>query len=274
MANFVINDTRTDYMGFLSDFLETTDPQSLELHPELVSDGDCVAAPGREYVVYSQNGSSTNFDLDLSAAAGRTLDCRFYNPRNGQFGSIFQRTGGGIGSFTKPDSNDWVLHIAAPPAQATSPNPMDQATGIDTSPDLSWLPAEGAVSYNVYFGETESPSFQANQSSTTFHVADLDMCTTSYWRVDAVNAYGITTGQLWSFTTVSVPGDFDCDHDVDQEDFGHLQACLTGSGELQVDPNCQDAILDGDGNVDGGDLAIFQGCMSGANVPPDPDCAE
>jgi hypothetical protein len=32
--------------------------------------------------------------------------------------------------------------------------------------------------------------------------------------------------------------------------------------------------LDGDGNVDLGDFDVFQGCMSGENVPADPDCGD
>src|SRR5262249_50637255 len=35
------------------------------------------------------------------------------------------------------------------------------------------------------------------------------------------------------------PGDFDCDQDVDQTDFAHLQLCLTGLG-IAVSAPCQD----------------------------------
>jgi hypothetical protein len=76
----------------------------------------CLADSGREYVVYSRIGSSATFNLDVSAATGKILDCRFYNPRDGKFLSTFQRTGGSsTESFTKPDTEDWVLHIVARP---------------------------------------------------------------------------------------------------------------------------------------------------------------
>ncbi|MHC4798846.1 MAG: PKD domain-containing protein, partial [Planctomycetota bacterium] len=65
-----------------------------------------------------------------------------------------------------------------------------------------------------------------------------------------------------------IPGDFDFDLDVDQEDFGHLQFCMTGSGFPQNDPNCQDAKLDTDEDVDSTDFGLFQACMRGANNPP------
>jgi hypothetical protein len=75
------------------------------------------------------------------------------------------------------------------------------------------------------------------------------------------------------FTTRGV-GDFDRDGDVDQEDFGHFQACLSGPGIPQDAAECQDALLDGDEDVDNDDYEIFKACMSGANIPFDPFCAE
>ncbi len=66
--------------------------------------------------------------------------------------------------------------------------------------------------------------------------------------------------------------DFDGDCDVDQEDFGHLQVCLSGPSIPQDDPECQDAKLDADNDVDRDDFVIFEGCLSGADVPADPAC--
>lgn len=70
-----------------------------------------------------------------------------------------------------------------------------------------------------------------------------------------------------------IPGDFDKDGDVDQSDFGHLQACLSGNGVAQNDPACQDARLDTDADVDLSDLFLFQTCAGGANRPPAETCA-
>ncbi len=70
----------------------------------------------------------------------------------------------------------------------------------------------------------------------------------------------------------SLTADFDQDGDVDGEDVGHLEACLSGPGVAQTDPDCLDALMDEDDDVDQEDLAVAQGCMSGANVPGDPDC--
>jgi hypothetical protein len=72
---------------------------------------------------------------------------------------------------------------------------------------------------------------------------------------------------------VTAPGDLDGDGDVDMEDFGIFQACLTGSGIPQTDPDCLKARLDGDEDVDEHDLAILQNCFSGPNKRADRNCA-
>jgi murein DD-endopeptidase MepM/ murein hydrolase activator NlpD len=72
----------------------------------------------------------------------------------------------------------------------------------------------------------------------------------------------------------TVPADFDRDGDVDQEDFGRLQACLSGAGVPQNVPACVNARLDSDEDVDAGDVAIFQRCLSGPDVPANPNCAQ
>ena len=68
-----------------------------------------------------------------------------------------------------------------------------------------------------------------------------------------------------------IDADFDDDGDVDQEDFGHLQACLSGPDVPQTDPNCQDALLDEDSDVDQDDFGLFQVRISGPAVPAGPE---
>jgi hypothetical protein len=69
------------------------------------------------------------------------------------------------------------------------------------------------------------------------------------------------------------PGDFDGDGDVDQKDFAHMQACLSGATVAQNNEECQNAKLDGDSDVDQDDLVIFLGCLSGPGSPADVNCA-
>jgi len=68
-----------------------------------------------------------------------------------------------------------------------------------------------------------------------------------------------------------IPGDFNHDGDVDMEDYGHLQACMTGSA-AQNDPACQDARLAGNAGVGPADLTVFKKCFGGPNLPPPATC--
>jgi hypothetical protein len=65
--------------------------------------------------------------------------------------------------------------------------------------------------------------------------------------------------------------DYDGDSDADQDDFGHFQVCLSGSGQTPA-AGCDDADLDGDRDVDDVDLASFLACMRGAHMPLPGDC--
>jgi hypothetical protein len=83
-------------------------------------------------------------------------------------------------------------------------------------------------------------------------------------RADNFEAYVVPGGIL--------SGDFDVDGDVDQKDFGHFQACISGDNNEQTDIQCFDALLDSDDDVDAQDFAIFFNCLSGKDVPADSNC--
>jgi len=70
---------------------------------------------------------------------------------------------------------------------------------------------------------------------------------------------------------VAGPGDFDLDNDVDQEDFGRFQECISGSGTL-YEPGCLRADFDKDNDVDLEDFVKFQACVTGPNVQLDKNC--
>ncbi len=72
----------------------------------------------------------------------------------------------------------------------------------------------------------------------------------------------------------TVPADLERDGDVDLSDFGRFQACLTGPVVPVTDPNCLSANFDGDSYVDRDDLVVLLSCLSGANLPVDPHCAD
>ncbi len=91
-----------------------------------------------------------------------------------------------------------------PPGQPGSPTPSNGAGSVSINQDLSWSAASGAASYNVYFGTSSSlgaGQLLGNQAGTSRDVGTMAFSATYYWRIDAVNASGTTTGSTWSFTT-------------------------------------------------------------------------
>jgi hypothetical protein len=68
--------------------------------------------------------------------------------------------------------------------------------------------------------------------------------------------------------------DFDTDGDVDMEDFGRFQSCLTSPGDEQTDPVCAGALLDDDQDVDQHDADRFIQCLSGSGLIVDTTCSD
>jgi hypothetical protein len=113
-------------------------------------------------------------------------------------------TGNGI-----VDSNDLAVLIdswlASPPSQASGPYPDDGSINVLLTVDLSWSAGENVTSYDVYFGSSNPPAFQGNQTATLFNPSLMMYLTTYYWRIDTVNGYGKTIGKPWMFTTIISP---------------------------------------------------------------------
>jgi hypothetical protein len=94
--------------------------------------------------------------------------------------------------------------LPEPPSKATSPSPSNGATGISINTDISWSNGGGATSYDVYFGTDSTPDIgesKGNQTSASYDPGTLSYNTTYYWRIDAKNSDGTTTGDVWYFTT-------------------------------------------------------------------------
>ncbi|MBL7152457.1 MAG: S8 family serine peptidase [Phycisphaerae bacterium] len=107
--------------------------------------------------------------------------------------------------------------ITNAPSKATNPFPETDANGQSVNVDLSWTPASGALSHNVYLGtdgndvndaNTSSPEFKRNIFPFFFDANTMEPNTTYYWRIDEKNNEGTTKGDLWTFTTGSNSGIF------------------------------------------------------------------
>lgn len=70
------------------------------------------------------------------------------------------------------------------------------------------------------------------------------------------------------------PGDHDQDGDVDMEDFGWFQTCLSGTDVPAPSLACRCGDFNHDGDVDAGDVTAFLTCLRGPEVPADPNCAD
>jgi len=113
---------------------------------------------------------------------------------------------------TAVDSSDysWLakywVSIAPEPNAAGNPEPNDAATGVSITADLSWKAGADTAAHGVYFGTNPTPDvseFQGYQTATIFNPSTMAAATTYYWRVDEVGLGGETTGEVWSFTTIS-----------------------------------------------------------------------
>jgi hypothetical protein len=108
-------------------------------------------------------------------------------------------TAGTIWSFTTEAE-------ATLPGKATSPSPGDTVTGQATSLTLSWSPVVGANTYSIYRNTSNSfgpGQLLGTQAGVSIASGTLTGGTLYYWRVDTTNEGGTTTGDVWTFTTLS-----------------------------------------------------------------------
>jgi hypothetical protein len=92
-----------------------------------------------------------------------------------------------------------------PPAAPSSPVPAHTATGVSTTPTLTWA-APGATSYDVRFGTVNPPpTVSTGQAGASHTPPALANGVTYFWQVVARNDAGQTAGAIWSFTTAAAP---------------------------------------------------------------------
>jgi len=101
------------------------------------------------------------------------------------------------------------VHGDVKPNKPTSPTPSHTDTGIalNTS-ELSWTAGANTDTFDVYFGESGSEVLVAegqdvSDENWAILFGSLGYGTTYGWRVDASNFYGTTTGDTWTFTTLT-----------------------------------------------------------------------
>ena len=149
------------------------------------------AAPGAAASIVASNTGSTTLNATLAPkTAGETW---YY------YVVAVQADGNNV--WSAPMWITWGSSCTLPGTPSLS-SPASGATGVSTSPSLSWAAVSGATSYDVYLSTSTSPAFYSNTSATSLSVSSLSASSTYYWRVVARNACGSgPTSAQRSFTT-------------------------------------------------------------------------
>lgn len=134
-------------------------------------------------------------DISLSSYAGNGRLIRFRDGTNASMSAY--------GTFVDELK---IAEATNPPNVVTTPTPGIAATGVAINTNLSWVSGGGSpTGYKVYLGTSSGNLSQiADVATTTYTMtSNLQFGVQYFWRVDAYNIYGTSTGTEWSFTTAS-----------------------------------------------------------------------
>ncbi len=169
------------------------------------------------YVSYSIDGGSSWEDMKVSdvaftptpipgLATGYFGDYLALHAHGGKVYPLWtdNRTGTAM-TYVSP----FTLGVA--PDQVVNPSPSNNANQVGVFTKLNWEMGGGfePTSYKLYFGTDNPPTNIHNGieiSDPTFEFVNLlDYTTEYFWRIDAVNDFGETTGETWKFKTNREP---------------------------------------------------------------------
>ena len=155
-----------------------------------------------------------------------------------------------------------------PPAKPDSFN----VAGMEGSNILTWIANTDPdfAGYQVYRAEAQNGPFSLRNSEILvtdyFQDFEINNEATYFYKITAVDVWGnesSATEVLTTGTANAIPGDLDRDNDIDLHDYSVIQACFSGRGIPQSDPQCLKARIDADNDVDLGDLATLVNLISG-----------
>ena len=105
--------------------------------------------------------------------------------------------------------DDFQINATQRTGVATATTAPNTAAGgaMSNNKILRWTPGTGASTQSVYLGTPGNLRLVAtlDGAAGSFDPGTLQFGTQYAWRVDAVNTYGTTVGQSWSFTTAVQP---------------------------------------------------------------------
>ena len=230
-----------------------------------------VAAAGTGTLSYQWQKNSTNITNGGHYSGCTTTTLTVSNTNSSDVANYRCVVTDSTGNVT---SNQAALSLKT--ATAITQHPSNQTLGAgDTATFSVSATGDGTLSY-----QWQKNSANITNGSRVSGATSATLQITSLITSDAGNYRCVVTGNCGSATsntaTLTVmpagqPGDFDDDTDVDLVDFGHIQQCL-GISSPFGDTGCGPADLNGDSIIDGQDLALFRGCMSGSHIQANPGC--
>ena len=109
-------------------------------------------------------------------------------------------TGRAAPQFVSPHKPE---EITFPPAKVSFVSPANGAVNQQLDVYLSWAKPSMARRYDVYFGSTAGTIalVSEDQTARAYVPTGLALDSTYYFRIDSVNEFGTTTGDVCSFST-------------------------------------------------------------------------
>ncbi len=161
-------------------------------------------------------GTSLGTDPDPTQSAGIVSSQSFDLPELAHETQYFWRVDAQDANGTTPgpvwNFTTEAASCVAPPAAVCSPNPAADAEDVSRETDLAWSCGDTqcalAVTYHVYFGTNPDPGAEEHVGSTankSWTLPRLAEGRQYFWRIDAEDANGVTSGTVWSFTTAAPP---------------------------------------------------------------------
>lgn len=155
------------------------------------------SANGTDFTVINTLGANITSYNDTDLLPNTKYYYRI-KAKNSTASSVYE-----TGSLTTPP-------IPSAPTKAANPTPasgLNNAELANGNLTLKWSGSSNTVTYSVYFGTDALNLIKltdvAYSASPSYQVTGLSPATNYYWRIDASNAKGIATGEVWNFRALT-----------------------------------------------------------------------
>ncbi len=158
---------------------------------------------------YSSGSPGTTYKskpVTLQAGKKYYIECYWSDGTGGGFDTVAWG-GPGIGAGPVVVDGKYLAPVIRDPEpmfMPSNPNPADGTVGV-TAPLMTWTPGPTAMFHTVYFGTNPNPPVVASKQmfAMFYYLQGLTPGTTYYWKVDEIEADGVTTytGPVWKFSS-------------------------------------------------------------------------